>query len=159
MVQNDRSLRLPILPIQSARQVLAGIACLLLVACSAPTPTTPLDTPARSLSATQAPEIVDLPNSPTPSPTRVRPTQASEESSAVPARIGVEATTPAPDIPVSPPATPPPEPDEANAPQEDATLAGPAPDFKLESAQGAEVTLSDYAGVSNVVLVFYRGQT
>jgi len=136
------------------------MGCLLLVACSAPSPTTPLDTPAGSVSATQAPEIVGLPSSPIPlSPTRVRPTQASEESSAIPARIGVEATTPAPDIPVSPPATPPPEPDEANAPQGDATLAGPAPDFKLESAQGAEVTLSDYAGVSNVVLVFYRGQT
>ena len=34
-----------------------------------------------------------------------------------------------------------------------------APDFTLQSAQGATVTLSAYRGKSNVVLVFYRGQT
>jgi peroxiredoxin len=34
-----------------------------------------------------------------------------------------------------------------------------APDFTLDSAQGTRVTLSDYRGKSNVVLVFYRGQT
>ena len=34
-----------------------------------------------------------------------------------------------------------------------------APDFTLQSAQGATVTLSAYRGGSNVVLVFYRGQT
>ena len=41
------------------------------------------------------------------------------------------------------------------APQPD----GMAPGFTLESAQGASVALSDYAGKSDVVLVFYRGQT
>jgi hypothetical protein len=35
----------------------------------------------------------------------------------------------------------------------------PAPDFTLDSAQGVAVTLSDYQGKSNVVLVFYRGKT
>jgi len=34
-----------------------------------------------------------------------------------------------------------------------------SPDFTLESAQGGPTTLSDYQGKSNVVLVFYRGQT
>jgi peroxiredoxin len=34
-----------------------------------------------------------------------------------------------------------------------------APDFTLESAQGTPVGLSDYLGTSDVVLVFYRGQT
>ena len=33
----------------------------------------------------------------------------------------------------------------------------PAKDFRLPSAAGASVTLKDYAGKTNVVLVFYRG--
>jgi len=32
-----------------------------------------------------------------------------------------------------------------------------APDFSLESKDGATVTLSDFRGRKNVVLVFYRG--
>jgi peroxiredoxin len=40
-----------------------------------------------------------------------------------------------------------------------AAPAKPAPDFTLQSAQGTAVTLSAYRGKSNVVLVFYRGQT
>ncbi len=32
-----------------------------------------------------------------------------------------------------------------------------APDFTLESKDGKPVTLSDYRGKKNVVLVFYRG--
>jgi len=32
-----------------------------------------------------------------------------------------------------------------------------APDFTLESLAGGRVTLSDYRGGRNVVLVFYRG--
>lgn len=32
-----------------------------------------------------------------------------------------------------------------------------APDFSLESAEGKTVTLSDFRGKKNVVLVFYRG--
>jgi hypothetical protein len=34
-----------------------------------------------------------------------------------------------------------------------------APDFTLEGVQGESVTLSDYQGALNVVLVFYRGKT
>jgi hypothetical protein len=33
----------------------------------------------------------------------------------------------------------------------------PAPDFSLESYAGSVVTLSDFRGEKNVVLVFYRG--
>jgi len=33
----------------------------------------------------------------------------------------------------------------------------PAPDFTLASLAGPRVTLSDYRGQKNVVLVFYRG--
>ena len=34
----------------------------------------------------------------------------------------------------------------------------PAPDFTLETADGPQVTLSDFRGRKRVVLVFYRGQ-
>ena len=37
------------------------------------------------------------------------------------------------------------------------TVGEPAKDFRLPSAAGATVALKDYAGKSNVVLVFYRG--
>jgi len=33
----------------------------------------------------------------------------------------------------------------------------PAPDFTLEDSDGKNITLSDYRGKKNVVLVFYRG--
>jgi peroxiredoxin (alkyl hydroperoxide reductase subunit C) len=36
-------------------------------------------------------------------------------------------------------------------------VGDPAPDFSLESYRGEVVTLSDYRGSKDVVLVFYRG--
>ena len=33
-----------------------------------------------------------------------------------------------------------------------------APDFTLENVDGAEISLSDFRGKKNVVLVFYRGR-
>jgi cytochrome oxidase Cu insertion factor (SCO1/SenC/PrrC family) len=33
----------------------------------------------------------------------------------------------------------------------------PAPDFTLQDSDGRKVTLADYRGTKNVVLVFYRG--
>jgi peroxiredoxin len=33
----------------------------------------------------------------------------------------------------------------------------PAPDFTLEDEKGAAITLSQFRGKKNVVLVFYRG--
>ena len=60
------------------------------------------------------------------------------------------------------------EPDEINlGPADGHDLSGedlervqdgePAPDFSLESYAGPVVTLSDFRGEKNVVLVFYRG--
>jgi cytochrome oxidase Cu insertion factor (SCO1/SenC/PrrC family) len=37
------------------------------------------------------------------------------------------------------------------------TVGRPAPDFTLESKDGATVTLSSFRGRKDVVLVFYRG--
>ena len=33
----------------------------------------------------------------------------------------------------------------------------PAPDFTLEDSEGKNISLADYRGQKNVVLVFYRG--
>lgn len=37
-------------------------------------------------------------------------------------------------------------------------IGQPAPDFTLENMDGNRLTLSDFRGKKNVVLVFYRGQ-
>jgi cytochrome oxidase Cu insertion factor (SCO1/SenC/PrrC family) len=50
--------------------------------------------------------------------------------------------------------------DGANLPPTDikrVKVGDPAPDFTLQSHQGENVSLSDYRGKQNVVLVFYRG--
>ena len=36
-------------------------------------------------------------------------------------------------------------------------IGQPAPDFTLEDSDGKNITLADYRGKKNVVLVFYRG--
>ena len=36
-------------------------------------------------------------------------------------------------------------------------IGDPAPDFTLQSQDGKNISLSDYRGKKNVVLVFYRG--
>ena len=37
------------------------------------------------------------------------------------------------------------------------SVGDPAPDFSLQALSGQVLTLSDYRGAKNVVLVFYRG--
>lgn len=37
-------------------------------------------------------------------------------------------------------------------------IGQPAPDFTLENMDGNRLTLSDFRGKKNVILVFYRGQ-
>lgn len=49
--------------------------------------------------------------------------------------------------------------EEAPQPETGRAVGEEAPDFTLEGAQGVPVTLSDHRGQSDVVLVFYRGQT
>jgi cytochrome c biogenesis protein CcmG/thiol:disulfide interchange protein DsbE len=49
--------------------------------------------------------------------------------------------------------------DDLSLAEPDEVPGKPAPGFTLDSAQGVPVALSDYQGESNVVLVFYRGQT
>jgi peroxiredoxin len=36
-------------------------------------------------------------------------------------------------------------------------VGDPAPDFTLEALSGPPITLSQYRGKQNVILVFYRG--
>jgi thiol-disulfide isomerase/thioredoxin len=49
--------------------------------------------------------------------------------------------------------------DESPIAKESENQSEPAPDFTLDSAKGTPVTLSRYRDKSNVVLIFYRGQT
>jgi cytochrome oxidase Cu insertion factor (SCO1/SenC/PrrC family) len=37
------------------------------------------------------------------------------------------------------------------------TVGSEAPDFTLETRQGSRITLSDFRGKKNLVVVFYRG--
>ena len=64
--------------------------------------------------------------------------------------------------PASPDATEAPTPATASDVASDTTVppagsAKPAPSFELPNAKGETVSLSSYAGNTNVVLVFYRG--
>ena len=137
---------------------LAVFACLLsLTACvSAPAPATPVAIPntatlqpeATSTPVSNVGEGIDLPTS-TPTPD-VMPTEPVPEET-IPATTAVG---------ISPLATPTSERSTSSPPESETALTELAPDFTLDSAQGATVTLSDYrVEPSNVVLVFYRGQT
>ena len=131
--------------------ILVGL--LLLVACSYAPATTPAPAP-----PTSSPEIVlPLIGGGGDSSVDEAPEQIPTEP---PAEPTVTATVPATArADISP--LPSPTPAEQETPEAvvDAASGGPAPDFTLDNAQGEPVTLSDYQGKSNVVLVFYRGKT
>ena len=77
-----------------------------------------------------------------PAPTTVDPAPATTATATV---------TPAPTATAVPPPTPVPTP--TTAPPDDTDLAF---DFTLPNAHGGDVTLSNFRGDKNVVLVFYR---
>ena len=135
------------------------IGLLFLAACSA-TPTPPPATPtpvamSEPAAPTLTPEIIATSTSqgdegldsvsPTPEPVPTQP---------VPPQ-----TIPATRLLISPLPSPTPAAAELSPTLAEAVSAQPAPDFVLEGAQGEAITLSDYQGWANVVLVFYRGKT
>ena len=121
-------------------------------------PATPVDvtntvtlTPEPEATNTPTSDAGEIPDLVTSTPKlEVTPTEPVAEAT-IPATSGVG---------ISPLATPTPE-RSVSSPAETETASGElAPDFTLDSAQGAALTLSDYrVEPSNVVLVFYRGQT
>ena len=131
--------------------VVAGL--LLLVACSYAPATTPVPAPATASTQIVLPRIegggdgpVDEAPDRTPTDTPAEPTVVAT----VPATARAD---------ISPLSSPTPAEQETPAAAVDAASGGPAPGFTLDNAQGEAVTLSDYQGKSNVVLVFYRGKT
>ena len=126
--------------------VLSTVVSLLLLAACSYAPGTTL-APA---SPTALPEEIVLPliGGEDESPGSVAPSRTPEGTVPATARID---TSPLPSPTALEPE--PPRVDSAVTPGE------PAPDFTLENVRGEAVSLSDYRGVSNVVLVFYRGQT
>ncbi|UCC88201.1 MAG: hypothetical protein JSV81_02550 [Anaerolineales bacterium] len=88
---------------------------------------------------------------PTPQPAPTQPILTHTPHVSPTHQAPGKTVAPSPSGPISPIATP--------TPAGDETPEELAPGFSLDSAQGSAVTLSDYRGQSNVVLVFYRGQT
>jgi hypothetical protein len=110
-----------------------------------------------------APETTPAPASPTALPGEiVLPLIGGEDESpgsVVPSRTAdatAPATARADSSPLPSPTALEPEPPHVDSA---VTPGEPAPDFTLENVQGEAVSLSDYRGMANVVLVFYRGQT
>jgi hypothetical protein len=152
--------RFLITPLGAASVALGAFVCLLsLTACfSGSAPTTPVAIPntatptpqpeATNTPTSEAGEIPDLVTS-TPTP-EVTPTEPVAEET-IPATMVVS---------ISPLATPTPERSTSSSAETETASRELAPDFTLDSAQEAAVTLSDYrVEPSNVVLIFYRGQT
>jgi hypothetical protein len=134
-----------------------------LVACSPAPGTTPgpatlaevpvllTPTPLQVTAATHTPETpTTITNRATftPSPV-VSPTQPALAATILPTQS----------VANSPPPSPVPDADEPSPPVAEVAPGEPAPDFTLEGDQGGPVTLSDFRGASNIVLVFYRGKT
>jgi hypothetical protein len=111
----------------------------------APVPATPTAVVGR-VTPTPTPQVVASPTSSGETPEPLTPTHTLEPllTEQVPEEI-IPATTGVGNSPL-------PIPTQGKA-------ESPAPDFTLDSAQGAPVTLSSYQGKLNVVLVFYLGRT
>jgi hypothetical protein len=145
------------------------ISLIFLVACSSratPTAVAHLNTPNSSQ------EIPSIPKPETATAvsdraTSAPPAVASAVQPALAATVSAAASvvsSPPPShtlggVAVSPLPSPSPGANEPSPPVAEAMSSEPAPDFTLEADQGKPVTLSDYQGASNIVLVFYRGQT
>ncbi len=131
-----------------------------------PTPAPPADTPTPEPTATPEPVATATPVPPTPmSPADTPAPQPTSTPAPVATATPVPPTatpTPRPTPTSVPTATPTPVPTATPTPVPTATPVPPTParelalDFTLPNAQGGEVTLSDYRGEKNVVLVFYR---
>jgi hypothetical protein len=118
--------------------------------------------------------LAEVPVSLTPTPPQVTaathtpetPTTVTDRATSTPSPVAsptqpaLAATIPATQsVANSPLPSPTPAADEPSAPVAEVVPGEPAPNFTLEGGQGVPVTLSDYRGASNIVLVFYRGKT
>ena len=134
-----------------ALSIVAGLS--LLVACSYAPGITPA--PAPPTSSTQT--VLPLIKSGGDGSVDTSPDHTPTAPLAEPTTMGATPVTAKADV--SPLPSPTPVEQETSHIVADVESGGPAPDFTLESAHGEPVTLSDYQGESNVVLVFYRGKT
>ena len=129
----------------------ALLGLLLLTAC-APTPEPTL------APATPTPEaeiVLPLVSSGDAAVKIIAPTHTPQPATEPAAR---ETAPAAASVPNSPLPTPTPEEEEPSPAGARPGPGDPAPDFSLEDDQRGLISLSDYQGRSNVVLVFYRGQ-
>jgi hypothetical protein len=145
------------------RALAVMVGLFFLVACSpargtAPGPATLAEVPVLlTPSPPQVTAATHTPETPTTVTDRVTSTPSLVASPTQPA---LAATIPATQsVANSPLPSPTPAADEPSPPVAEVAPGEPAPDFTLEGNQWGSVTLSDYRGASNIVLVFYRGKT
>ena len=163
--------RIFLTPLGVASVALGAFVCLLsLTACLSAPATDPAAPAADPVPASP----VDVPNTATLSPLPEATNAPTSEAGEIPDLVtstpipGVTTTEPVVEetihattaVGISPLATPTSERGASSPAGTETALGELAPDFTLDSAQGAAVTLSDYrVAPSNVVLIFYRGQT
>ena len=145
------------------RALAVMVGLFFLVACSpapgtTPGPATLAEVPV--LLTPTPPQVTAATHTPgTPTKVTVRAT-STPSPVASPTQPALAATVPATQsVANSPLPSPTPAADEPSPPVAEVAPGEPAPDFTLEGNQWGSVTLSDYRGASNIVLVFYRGKT